>query len=87
MNYAIVDTGVVVNVIDYDGGTPLTLPAGQQLVAVPGGEMVEPGSTWDGSNFGKTARVPDPKAAVRDTAIQKLKASVGLTDEEAATLF
>ena len=42
-------TGVVDNVIEYDGVSPFTLPTGQELRVA--GENAEPGGTWNGSAF------------------------------------
>ena len=42
-------TGVVDNVIEYDGSAPFTPPTGQELPEA--GENAEPGGTWNGSAF------------------------------------
>tara|TARA_R110002051_G_scaffold89617_2_gene158111 strand:- start:302 stop:688 length:387 start_codon:yes stop_codon:yes gene_type:complete len=53
-------TGVVDNVIVYDGVSPFTPPAGVELIEdTGGGEPAEPGGTWNGSAFVR-AVVPDP---------------------------
>ena len=53
-------TGVVDNVIVYDGVSPFTPPTGIELIEDTGsGEPAEPGGTWNGSAFVR-AVVPDP---------------------------
>jgi hypothetical protein len=42
-------TGVVDNVIEYDGSAPFTPPTGQELREAD--ENAEPGGTWNGSAF------------------------------------
>lgn len=50
--YALVENGVVVNVILWDGNTATwAAPEGQQAVAIPDGEHVAIGWTWDGKTF------------------------------------
>jgi hypothetical protein len=45
-------TGVVDNVIVYDGVSPFTPPTGIELIEdTGGGEPAEPGGTWNGSAF------------------------------------
>jgi len=45
-------TGVVDNVIVYDGVSPFTPPAGVELIeATDSGVPAEPGGTWNGSVF------------------------------------
>ena len=57
--YAMVVTasGLVDNVIVYDGVSPFTPPAGIELIEATDG--AEPGGTWNGSAFVR-AVVPDP---------------------------
>ena len=50
-------TGVVDNVIVYDGVSPFTPPAGVELIEAT--DDAEPGGTWNGSAFVR-AVVPDP---------------------------
>ena len=60
--YAMVVTasGLVDNVIVYDGVSPFTPPTGIELIEDTGsGEPAEPGGTWNGSAFVR-AVVPDP---------------------------
>jgi hypothetical protein len=60
--YAMVVTasGLVDNVIVYDGVSPFTPPTGIELIEdTGGGEPAEPGGTWNGSAFVR-AVVPDP---------------------------
>ena len=48
--YALIDsTGLVVNVIVYDGHTPYTPPDGLSLV--PSDGTAEIGGSWDGTHF------------------------------------
>jgi len=42
-------TGVVDNVIEYDGSAPFTPPTGQELRLAT--DSAEPGGTWNGSAF------------------------------------
>ena len=60
--YALIvtETGRVDNVIEYDGVSPFTPPAGVELIEDTGsGEPAEPGGTWNGSAFVR-AVVPTP---------------------------
>ena len=50
-------TGVVDNVIEYDGSAPFTPPTGQELRVAT--DDAEPGGTWNGSAFVR-AVVADP---------------------------
>jgi hypothetical protein len=50
-------TGVVDNVIEYDGSAPFTPPTGQELRVATAD--AEPGGTWNGSAFVR-AVVPTP---------------------------
>ena len=50
-------TGVVDNVIEYDGSAPFTPPTGQELRVADAN--AEPGGTWNGSAFVR-AVVPTP---------------------------
>ena len=53
-------SGLVDNVIVYDGVSPFTPPTGIELIEDAGsGEPAEPGCTWNGSAFVR-AVVPDP---------------------------
>lgn len=51
MNYAIIENGVVVNTVVWDGSTDWTAPTGAQVVPIPVGADVGIGSTYDGSTF------------------------------------
>ena len=57
--YALIITasGLVDNVIEYDGSAPFTPPPGQELRVAT--DDAEPGGTWNGSAFVR-AVVPDP---------------------------
>ena len=50
-------TGVVDNVIEYDGSAPFTPPTGQELRVADAN--AEPGGTWNGSAFVR-AVIPTP---------------------------
>lgn len=55
-NYAIVDDGMVVNVIVWDGNTNVSEggwqpSTGAIAVAIPGNTVVEIGATYDGTTF------------------------------------
>ncbi|UEP23108.1 hypothetical protein LL999_22960 [Burkholderia ambifaria] len=51
MNYAIVENGIVINTIEWDGVTPWLWPSGSTVVHIPNGADVGIGSTYDGTNF------------------------------------
>lgn len=54
MTYALVDSsGVVVNLIVYDGKAEYALPTGMTLVADDGTAQI--GGTWDGTKFNAPA--------------------------------
>ena len=65
-------TGVVDNVIVYDGVSPFPPPAGVELIEAT--NDAEPGGTWNGSAFVR-AVVPDP------TRTQVLMREVTLTEK------
>ena len=61
-------TGVIDNVIAYDGVSPFTPPAGVELIEDTGsGVPAEPGGTWNGSAFVRAvvAEVPADEARTR----------------------
>ena len=61
-------TGVIDNVIAYDGVSPFTPPAGVELIEdTGGGEPAEPGGTWNGSAFVRAvvAEIPADEARTR----------------------
>jgi hypothetical protein len=58
MNYAIVESGVVVNVVIWDGQTTWQPPSGANVVQIPDGAYVGIGSTYDGTNFGPPTQPP-----------------------------
>jgi hypothetical protein len=49
--YAIVNSGIVTNLIVWDGVTPYNPGPGNILVEVPAGLNVDIGWTYDGTNF------------------------------------
>ena len=72
--YALIITasGLVDNVIEYDGSAPFTPPTGQELRVA--GENAEPGGTWNGSAF---VRAP----VVSPTRTQVLMSEVKVTQK------
>lgn len=52
MNYAIVQNGIVVNTIEWDGVSPWQPPAGASVVLIPDGAYVGIGSTYSNGVFG-----------------------------------
>ena len=79
-------TGVVDNVIEYDGSAPFTPPTGQELRVA--GENAEPGGTWNGSAFVR-AVIPAPTRTqvlmneVMQTTINDADAEDGFRDKTA----
>lgn len=59
MNYAIVQNGVVVNTIEWDGSSAWTPPAGASVVKIPDGAYVGIGSAYDGKTFGAPPAPPE----------------------------
>ncbi|HDR8957036.1 hypothetical protein LGN06_07970 [Burkholderia vietnamiensis] len=49
--YAVVENGIVVNTIEWDGTAQWAVPIGCSLQQVPAGAYVGIGSTFDGRNF------------------------------------
>lgn len=49
--YAVVENGVVVNTIEWDGAAQWAIPTGCSLQQIPPGAYVGIGSTFDGQNF------------------------------------
>jgi hypothetical protein len=58
MTYAIIQNGVVVNTIEWDGVTPWQPPAGTTSVQIPDGAYVGIGSTYDGKTFSAPPQPP-----------------------------
>jgi hypothetical protein len=58
MTYAIIQNGVVVNTIEWDGVTPWQSPAGTTAVQIPDGAYVGIGSTYDGKTFSAPPQPP-----------------------------
>lgn len=50
--YAIVQNGVVQNVMEWDGISPWVPPAGSTIVAIPEGTYTGPGATYSNGVFG-----------------------------------
>ena len=62
--YALIITasGLVDNVIEYDGSAPFTPPTGQELRVA--GENAEPGGTWNGSAFVRRPEVTPTRTQI-----------------------
>ena len=50
-SYAVVENGIVVNIIEWDGVAPWGPPDGMSAVKIPNGETVGIGFSFDGSQF------------------------------------
>ncbi|PRX32252.1 hypothetical protein B0G75_104273 [Paraburkholderia sp. BL18I3N2] len=61
MNYALVENGVVVNVIVWDGHSDWQPPNGQTVVQIPDGVYAGIGSTYSNGTFGEP---PQPSSTV-----------------------
>lgn len=61
-SYAIVENGVVDNIVVWDGEAEWSPPAGTTAVQVPATATVDIGYSWDGKNFTKPAS-PTPEQA------------------------
>jgi hypothetical protein len=59
MNYAIIENGIVVNTIEWDGSTPWEAPAGSTIVQIPDGAYVGIGSTYAGGVFSAPPQPPE----------------------------
>lgn len=59
--YAIVQNGVVVNTIEWDGSSPWQQPNDSAVVQIPDGAYVGIGSTYSNGVFGEP---PQPKSMV-----------------------
>jgi hypothetical protein len=64
-------TGVVDNVIEYDGSAPFTPPTGQELRVADAN--AEPGGTWNGSAF---VRAVAPSVSVAEARTRVLMGEV-----------
>lgn len=53
MRYALIKSGIVVNVVEWDGTKSYSLPSG--VTAVAATIDAQPGGTWDGANFTRPA--------------------------------
>lgn len=58
MNYAIVQSGNVVDVVVWDGVTEWAPPIGTTAVQIPDGAYVGIGSTYDGTTFSAPPQPP-----------------------------
>ena len=61
MTYAIVENGVVINTIEWDGQTVWNPPQGRSVVPIPDGAYVGIGSTYANGVFGEP---PQPPAGI-----------------------
>lgn len=59
MTFAIVQNGVVVNTIEWDGVAQWTPPAGTQAVQIPDGAYVGIGSTYANGTFSAPPQPPE----------------------------
>jgi hypothetical protein len=49
--YAVVENGVVTNLVQWDGQTKWQPPEGAEAIAVPDGVFIDIGYAWDGTAF------------------------------------
>jgi hypothetical protein len=56
-NYAIVENGVVTNLVIWDGGEEWEPPPGATAVVIPADTFVSTGYTWNGTAFAAPASV------------------------------
>lgn len=56
-NYAVVNAGLIVNVIVWDGITEYVLPEWMTVVAIPPDSLAAIGWSWDGSSFSSPAGI------------------------------
>ena len=88
--YAVVESGTVTNVIEWDGSSPH--PDSATFVAADGEDNARIGATYNGSAFAYTApEAPDPtseqvRAAADKTSGHNKLVALGLTDDEIAAL-
>ena len=75
-------TGVVDNVIEYDGSAPFTPPSGQELRVAT--NDAEPGGTWNGSAF---ARAVAPSISVDEARTIVLMVEVKVTQKYDADTY
>ena len=77
-------TGVVDNVIEYDGSAPFTPPTGMELrVATDNAEI---GGTWNGSAFIRAPVVDPTRTQVLMLEVINTKQADGETDKTAETI-
>ena len=84
--YALIITasGLVDNVIEYDGSAPFTPPTGQELRVA--GENAEPGGTWNGSAFVRAPVVaPTRTQVLMDEVTQTQKWDADADDGDGGT--
>ena len=72
-------TGVVDNVIEYDGVSPFTPPTGIELIEATDG--AEPGGTWNGSAFVRAPVVDPTRTQVLMYEVTNLVASYDENDD------
>ena len=84
--YAMVVTasGLVDNVIVYDGVSPFTPPTGIELIEAT--NDAEPGGTWNGSAFVRAPVVPPTRTQVLMYEVTNTKQADGETDKTAETI-
>ena len=84
--YALIITasGVVDNVIEYDGSAPFTPPTGMELREAD--NNAEPGGTWNGSAFVRAPVVTPTRTEVLMYEVTNPKQADGETDKTAETV-
>ena len=80
-------SGLIDNVIVYDGVSPFTPPTGIELVEDTGsGVPAEPGGTWNGSAFVRAPAYVPTRTAVLMVEVTNPKQADGETDKTAETV-
>ena len=77
-------TGLVDNVIVYDGVSPFTPPTGIELIEAT--DDAEPGGSWNGSAFVRAPEVVPTRTQVLMAEVTNTKQADGETDKTAETI-
>lgn len=84
-SYAVIENGVVVNTIVYDGEAELDIFDNQQLVHIDDKEAVSPGIGWSYSN-GEFTAPPEPEQQHEDLVAEAEQIKQSLIDSALASI-
>ncbi|EHP7413747.1 tail fiber assembly protein [Salmonella enterica] len=84
-SYAVIENGVVVNTIVYDGEAELDIFDNQQLVHIGDKEAVSPGIGWSYSN-GEFTAPPEPERQHEDLVAEAEQIKQSLIDSALASI-